>query len=60
MANAGPQRNIIWRLLDLLDKFFCFGGMHCWDYPGGHCESCGKCDEFLGRHDETDHREAKR
>ena len=29
----------------------CAFGMHRWDMPGGHCEECGKCDEFFGPHD---------
>lgn len=28
----------------------CWLGTHKWDYPGGHCSKCGKCDEFLGPH----------
>lgn len=28
----------------------CWMGLHKWDYPGGHCRRCGKCDEFLGPH----------
>jgi hypothetical protein len=33
----------------------CWLGQHRWDMPGGHCEKCGKCDEFFGphRHDDT-------
>lgn len=30
----------------------CWMGLHRWDYPGGHCERCGLCDEILGRHEE--------
>ena len=30
----------------------CRLGMHRWDYPGGHCEKCGLCDEFFGPHNE--------
>ena len=29
----------------------CWMGLHRWDSPGGHCEKCGKCDEFFGPHD---------
>lgn len=28
----------------------CWMGFHKWDMPGGHCERCGMCDEFFGRH----------
>ncbi len=28
----------------------CWLGQHRWDMPGGHCEKCGKCDEFFGPH----------
>lgn len=34
----------IWR------SFLCLLGAHYWDYPGGHCEDCGECDEFFGPH----------
>ena len=30
---------------------YCWLGLHRWDYPGGHCEKCGKCDEFFGPHE---------
>ena len=30
----------------------CFLGQHRWNMPGGHCERCGKCDEFFGKHPE--------
>jgi hypothetical protein len=29
---------------------YCWMGFHRWDMPGGHCERCGKCDEFFGPH----------
>lgn len=29
---------------------YCWMGLHKWDMPGGHCEKCGKCDEFFGKH----------
>ena len=29
---------------------YCWLGLHRWDYPGGHCEKCGLCDEFFGVH----------
>src|SRR5262249_43158655 len=29
----------------------CWLGQHRWDYPGGHCAKCGKCDTFFGSHD---------
>lgn len=28
----------------------CWMGFHRWDMPGGHCEKCGKCDEFFEPH----------
>lgn len=28
----------------------CWMGFHKWDYPGGHCERCGKCDYPFGDH----------
>lgn len=31
----------------------CWFGAHKWDMPGGHCERCGKCDEFFGKHDHS-------
>lgn len=36
-----------WRLL-------CYIGGHEWDYPGGHCVDCGKCDHFFGKHVHSD------
>lgn len=33
-----------------LIKILCFIGIHRWDMPGGHCENCGKCDEFFETH----------
>jgi hypothetical protein len=29
---------------------WCGFGLHRWDSPGGHCEECGACDEFFGKH----------
>ncbi len=28
----------------------CWLGQHRWDQPDGHCERCGKCDEFFAEH----------
>jgi len=32
----------------------CWFGAHKWDMPGGHCERCGKCDEFFGKHNHNE------
>lgn len=29
------------------DRLFCALGLHRWDMPGGHCESCGRRDDFF-------------
>jgi hypothetical protein len=28
-------------------NFWCWLGLHRWDSPGGHCEDCGKHDDFF-------------
>lgn len=28
-------------------SFWCWVGLHRWDYPGGQCEDCGKHDNFF-------------
>lgn len=35
----------------------CWLGQHRWDWPGGHCERCGKCDEMFGSHGACKRRE---
>lgn len=37
-------------MLGWLSKILCLIGAHHWDYPGGHCEECGECDEMFGLH----------
>lgn len=37
-------------IVAVLMVFPCKFGNHCWNEPGGHCEDCGKCDEFFGKH----------
>jgi hypothetical protein len=34
----------------LFDKLLCGLGVHEWDYQGGHCRACDKCDEFYDEH----------
>ena len=34
----------------VLFRFPCKVGLHKWDQPDGHCEDCGKCDDFFGTH----------
>jgi hypothetical protein len=41
----------IWALIFLyVPGLWCRIGLHRWNMPGGHCDDCGKCDEFFGPH----------
>lgn len=53
MARCGgsyPKRRIPWWYRPI-SWWLCAARCHRWDYPGGHCEDCGVCDEFFGEHD---------
>jgi len=34
------------------NNLLCLLQCHKWDMPGGHCEGCGKCDDFFGKHED--------
>lgn len=42
-----------------LCKVLCFLAVHRWDSPGGHCECCGKHDDFFDKEVDKERRKLR-